>query len=440
MLNNNAGRMHVPEDKDQALVQTPYGKGMVIRTRRDDSNAISMREIELTDWVKPKRSTGRPQRPSKLYSPAKFPSVKPEVGSEVITIFGRGKVVETRNDQMVAVKISSWRLAGRSIVTCYIRQDAVQVVRPHKHYEMNAYEKVEHGQHLKQEASAKFAVKKYEEALELYAKAVDAVRYVQHTKDSSNELRSDLLVVMITCCNNAATCCIQLQQWDRAYKFGKNALILLDALYKKKGNSKIHKLLNREGYRDSQLFGSWKTKSYLVCARSLVERHRNEEAIDTCKTALEVVSEYKIAGDTMYQQLQGQEKQIRRLLVASKERKKVEKKKEKRRARAMFGGVEEKKDSEKKELTVETTESYPAAKERPPVQPNLVLQTESIDKLVKLEAKDRAKRVSFADGSTPGSIEDDNEPSFFEEHQEALFVLAGLGLGAALVTSLFRRR
>ena len=101
---------------------------------------------------------------------------------------------------------------------------------------------------------------------------------------------------------------------------------MLDALYKKKGNSKIHKLLNREGYRDSQLFGSWKTKSYLVCARSLVERHRNEEAIDTCKTALEVVSEYKIAGDTMYQQLQGQEKQIRRLLVASKERKKVEKK------------------------------------------------------------------------------------------------------------------
>ena len=66
--------------------------------------------------------------------------------------------------------------------------------------------------------------------------------------------------------------------------------------------------------------------------------------------ALEVVSEYKIAGDTMYQQLQGQEKQIRRLLVASKERKKVEKIKEKRRARAMFGGVEEKKDSEKKEL------------------------------------------------------------------------------------------
>ena len=116
-----------------------------------------------------------------------------------------------------------------------------------------------------------------------------------------------------------------------------------------------------------------------MCARSLVERHRNEEAIDTCKTALEVVSEYKIAGDTMYQQLQGQEKQIRRLLVASKERKKVEKKKEKRRARAMFGVVEEKKDSEKKELTVETTESYPAAKERPPVQPNLVLQTESIE-------------------------------------------------------------
>ena len=432
---------YIPEDKDQALVETPYGKGLVIRTRKDGKNGNAlMREIALTDWVKPERSKG-PQRPSKLFSPTKFPSVKPEIGNDVMTVYGRGKVIELRPNDQCVVQISSWRLAGRSKVTCYLARDAVQVVRPHKQYEMTVHEKVEHGQELKKQASTMFCAKKYKEALELYAKAVDAVRYAQHTKDSSNELRSDLLVVMITCCNNAATCSLQLREWDRALEFGKNAVILLDALYEKKGNSKIHELLNKEGFKDSQLFGAWKAKSYLVMARALAERHFTEESIDNLKKGLNVVTEYKKEDDSMYKQLQGQEKELYKLLVACKERRKAERKKEKQRARAMFGATEEKKDPDNKDAEPHTTtNTHQKKSDKPesiPKKYDIKMQkaTENDPKRRKIPKK----KVSFADGSTPGSV-DDEEPSFFDEHKEALFILAGLGLGSTLVHMLLKRR
>jgi hypothetical protein len=79
-----------PEDNDKIVLHTPYGRGVVLRTRQTISG-ISMMEIELTDWTKAKVSRGR-RRPSMLFSPTKFPPVNPELGDEVITLFGRGKV------------------------------------------------------------------------------------------------------------------------------------------------------------------------------------------------------------------------------------------------------------------------------------------------------------------------------------------------------------
>jgi hypothetical protein len=442
MAANKFGGMHVPEDKNQALVKTPYGKGLVIRTGKDEANGQElMREIELVDWMRPGAST-RPQRASILYSPTKFPSITPAVGSEVTTIYGRGKVVELRDDdQVVVVRISSWRLAGRSMVTCYLSPDAVQVVRPSKIYEMSIHEKVEHAQELKQEASAKFALKEYENALQLYAKAVDTVRYVQHKKDSTNELRADLLVIMITCCNNAATCCLQLHQWDRAQKFGKNGLVLLDALYEKKGNSKIHKILNREGVGDSQLFGAWTVKSYLVIAKGLAETHENQEALDNLKKALEAITMYKKEGDAKYQQLQGQEKQTRKLHIACKDRLKAERKKEKQRAMAMFGGGSEE-DSDKKESNPEPVKLRQNGDTSLKAAASDTAQSDPAQKAEDTNPSRRdppKKRVSFADGSIPGSIDDDTEPWFLDEHKEALLIVAGIAMGSALVHMLFRK-
>ena len=121
MFDGKYGGLHVPEDKDQALVTTPFGTGLVVRTRKDEkSGKVIMREIELCDWLKPEASKG-PQRPCVLFSPTKFPSVRPQLGSEVLTVYGRGKVVEVRDDKTVVVKLANWRLAGRSLGFFFMR-------------------------------------------------------------------------------------------------------------------------------------------------------------------------------------------------------------------------------------------------------------------------------------------------------------------------------
>jgi hypothetical protein len=171
----------IVEGKDQKLVQTAYGIGLVRRTRHTGDAPIN--EIEL-DWNK---STN--QRPTMLYSTTNFPSSRAEIDSEVITAFGRGKVIDIRADKIIVVQISSWRLARRSLVTCYLSEEAVAVVKPRRIFEMNVYEKIEHAQKLKEDAARNFSSKNYYEALQLYSKAVDAVRYIQHKRDSSNEAR-----------------------------------------------------------------------------------------------------------------------------------------------------------------------------------------------------------------------------------------------------------
>lgn len=259
---------YVPNDKDQRIVNTPYGKGIVIRTRKNNAvqqKSASMHEIELVGRMidsREKVPSPTSKKPQMLYTPIKFPSVSPVVGSDVLTKWGRGKVKEIRDDdgKTHVVKLSSWRLANRSSVFCYVSARECEVVKPRRIYDMDVFEKVEHANELKQQATAKFKNKDYHGALELFAGAVDAVRYVQHGLNSTNELRADLIVVMITCSNNAALCSSKKEDWERAAKFGQNALVLIEALEEKGSESKIKKVLNNDGIGDSQLFGSWKVK------------------------------------------------------------------------------------------------------------------------------------------------------------------------------------
>jgi hypothetical protein len=265
------GDSFVPEDKDQALVITPFGNGVVLRTRPNDTKmGETMKDIALTDWTLPEStdttanvtSISISSRPNMLYSTQNYPSVAATVGCDVLTQWGRGKVLEIRNDtqQTHVVQISSWRLAGRSTVKCFVAAKDIQVVRPYRIYDMSVFEKVEHANDLKTQATTKFVAKDYDAALQLYAKAVDAVRYIQHGPESSNELRADLVVVMVTCSNNSGTCCLQLKDWEHAAKYGINALALVDALEKKKDSSKILKIMNKDGISDSQILGTWKVK------------------------------------------------------------------------------------------------------------------------------------------------------------------------------------
>jgi tetratricopeptide (TPR) repeat protein len=513
MIRGNKYGSHAPEDKHKSIVETPYGRATVLRTRLDeDDGSVTMRELELTDWKTtasatsasatsasataahsheasqpqqpPKDETSRgPVRPATLFSPKQYPSVLPAVGDDVICLYGRGKVIQVRSSssssstepeqgpgpepgqqqQQVVVRLSSWRLAGRSLITCYLSVHAVQVVRSKKLYEMNVYERVEFAQHLKQTtAAADFSAKNYGAALQTYAAAVDALRYVQHTSDSSNEVRADLVVLMITCSNNAATCCTKLLHWDEAETFARNTLIIIDALEPKRGK-RIHVLLNQSGYTDVKMFGEWKVKSCIIIAKALAEKGDYDEAMEILKTAREVIDKYTVAAaaaeDANQQPQQpvvalnqqsvktliANGKEIKKLHTQCKDRRKVERDKEKKRARAMFGGggaggaspspspvSEEKKDfdADADDLTEKPSQTTAAAAAVAAPERHTVIGTatpESLDGMAQ-------KKVSFS--NDPDDVQmferDDTAKSVGEEPEwyQDTEVLAGLAMFA----------
>jgi len=308
----------------------------------------------------------RSREPNMLYTPKDYPSVPPSIGDDVICEYGRGVLTEIA-DEKYTIELASWRLSGRSNVTCHVTT-APKVVRKHTLGEMDSAEKVALAKSQKVQAAKFFSEKDYLGALNTYASAVDKVRNVQHDHTSSNEVRADLVVIMITCSNNAATCCIKLAKWEEASKFAKNALIMLDALFRKRG-MKIHTILNNEGIIDAKLFGEWRVKSYLVVARACMEQGEVEDAIAILKKAkglgMPYIDEFSSSSSdrkeekTSLRALALQMKEIKRLITEYSEKRKaakmIEKKKAKVMAKALFGGDSGKENATPgKENTVQT--------------------------------------------------------------------------------------
>ena len=338
-----------PEDPDQKLVQTPFGKGLVVRTRSKDG----IREIVLFQNQDGDLATeasmsrlNRRKHKMTLYTTQDYPSIPPTVGDDVLAPFGRGRIMEIRqqattdsngtndppnDDPIVHVRLSSWRLANRSLVNCFVTLSSVTLVRAKEPKEMTTYEKIRLAQELKQSAAKHFAAKENEAALRTYSRAVETVRNVQHGHDSNNHLRADLVVVMITCCNNAGTCCVRLQQWDEAMQFAQSARLLLVALENKKG-LRIHTILTKEdGISNAKIFGEWLIKTFLIQGKAYMEKKRYEEALNTLQQTDKILREYG-------SNLTAQEKEVKRLIALCTQKRKHERKLEKKRAQAMFGG------------------------------------------------------------------------------------------------------
>lgn len=422
---------YTPEDKNQALVVTPYGRGLVLRSGRDDG----IREIQLTEWEMASSRRGVPPN-AVLYTPQSFPSVKPLNGDHVTCQWGRGVIQAIRKDGTIVVELSSWRLANRSRVKCYLQPSAVQVVRKKTKSEMDVFERVELANEYKALANKQFAQKLYEPAVLTYSKAVDAVRYVQHDSNSSNEVRADLIVAMITCSNNAGTCSVHLHKWDQAIKFAKNALVLIDALYPKRGG-KIHTILNRDGYLDSKIFGEWRVKSYLLLARAQFERKDYDEALETLQGATIILNEFN--GKTSA--LLSQEKEVKKLKAHCEREDKAVKKLEKKRARAMFGGgsspnkdpnigqVKNGESARSVEVTTPATMSDTQVQPEPLHSPSGPMTSSSEN----LTSKP-VKKVAF---SVPEYEEfEEEEVPWYAEHWEALTlttaIVVAVGVGVLL--------
>jgi len=464
-------------DKDQKLVKTPYGKGLITKTRpQKDPNIPPVQEIRLLEWEDAKSNQIKSKRSTILYSTSDYDSVTAKRGDDVITPYGRGTITESVSVRLLNkgktdpvtkepigeqvmtkyhIQLNLWRLAGRSRVKCFLFSNQVKVLRKKVLFEMNAVERVEFAMKQKRAASEIFGQKKYREALNVYSGCIDAVRYIQHDTDSNNECRADLIEVMVTCSNNAATCCVQLQMWEEAFKFAKNALILLNAMFGKRG-AKIHTILNRDnGHCDAKIFGEWRVKSRLIMARSLFEKDGHDLALEELRMARKHIA-YYIAGEgttkeggkdyalskASVSKMRIQEKEIAKLKAKITEKKKELLKFEKARAKAMF--AEKPKDK--------VDPSTLNGKSRDKIENN---NSESIEDAEKKEkdasvdsdntagqSKRMQKRVSFASNLEERHEiveEEEEDDPWYEEHKEAFILLAIGGLAFASVFARTRR-
>lgn len=434
---------YYPGDPDQYLVQTPYGEGLIIRTRPNPRHSIApIKEIRLLDWEKAANSTKlSSKRNSTLYSTQDYPSIEPKKGDDVETPYGRGHVVETvtvriLSKNLVLLKyhiiLDSWRLAGRSRVKCYLFSHQVRTLRKKTLMEMNATERVEFALRQKSAATIAFSEKKFQQALNIYAGCIDAVRNVQHDNNNNNECRADLIEVMVTYSNNAATCCIQLRMWEEAFRFSKNAIILLNALYNKRG-MKIHNILIKDrGYCDTKLFGEWRVKSRFVMARSLYEKDDFEEALEELREAREYIM-YYVAGEgcentptakESVKRLRALEKQMASLRIDVITKKKALLQKEKARAMAMFSVESSDSKNEQEDATVAMNGNATM---------DQINRSDSDEKKELLK-----KKVSFASKleETREIPEDEveEEDAWYHKHKEAFILLA---LGGIFAISIY---
>ncbi len=478
-----SNKVNFDVDKDQLLVQTPYGRGLVVKTRMKNLTTSTasfgtLKEIRLLDWEYGSNSTNRKSSAYKcpmLYSTIDYPSVTVRKGDEVLTPYGRGVVEEivyvkirrknskssyvpqsTEEEILLKYRVllSSWRLAGRSRVRCYLFSCQVKVVRCKTLAEMDAIERVDFAMKQKDRAKKFFAEKKYLNALNLYAEAVDAVRYIRHTSNNSNECRADLLAVIVTCSNNAATCCIQLQRFQEASQYAKDALLLLNALHGKRG-MKIHSILLKDNkLSDPKLFGEWRGKSCLIIARSKAEKQLFEESLNNLRSAKDYVMFYiKDKKSPEQKRLREILKEISKVKNGISEKRKAILKKEKERAKAMFTntltrGADHGTSTTQSNNTailndLDATERNKGTKSTDESKSTSCASTASTTSAQKsskelcttTKHKNAVKRVSFADNLEERHIletrNDDEEEPWYEEHKEALLLLAIGGLAFA---------
>jgi hypothetical protein len=258
-----------------------------------------------------------------------------------------------------------------------------------------------------------------------------------------------------------------LKKWDEATRFAQNALILLDALYAKRG-MKIHKILNKEGTIDAKLFGEWRVKSYLVVALCCIERKDEDGAIAVLKKAKLVAMEFIDSINSKQQSsisneesaslkgLTSQIKEVRRLMTDCTGKKKATRDMEKRRAQAMFSPVKEvpnklsrdandvdasfdKPSTPDDAVNNKTEQEARSTHQQEETSPNTPPPLKGVLNGKKGDRRNLRKTVSFS--QKPPQIKEfdstiDNEDAWYSKHKEALAMVAVAGLSVFAFVSL----
>jgi tetratricopeptide (TPR) repeat protein len=218
---------------------------------------------------------------------------------------------------------------------------------------------------LKQKASRLFQAKQYQEALQLYRQIVQVISQSpssQNDNEGDLHARADVLILMITSCNNAATCSMsmataatnhgsvgqgeQLSQdsYQDANIFAQQAQSLIATLQRNKGGE-IHAILKHD-YADSKIFGEWLVKSIFIQAKVRAVRYQDyaqantliQEARSIVRTYLDNIS----TKSNSKKILVSLDRDLIKLHKYCREQQQVVTQREKEQAKAMFGGKETK--------------------------------------------------------------------------------------------------
>lgn len=314
-------------NRDVILVCRPYDEGSVVRP------TPRVQVIDLPLSIKT----------------LQLPDLDASLGDTVRCLYGTGRVVEIRPaKQQVVVRLHSWELAtAHNQVTCYLNMRSVTVVGAKKVHAMTAEERIEYAQSIKVQAEQAVAAKDFTGALEIYQTVLQDLEYDNLSPSAkSSKVKADLVLLQITCSNNAATCCSQLQHYEEASKFAAQALKLLENVAQQR-SKRVHKLLNDAGYTDAKLLGDWKVKALLVVAKNLVLTLQMEEASKVLATARQVIAQYSSSTTTasgtdnnvsaVQRNLALSDKQARKLERACDKSIKAQLKTAKKQQRKVFG-------------------------------------------------------------------------------------------------------
>lgn len=141
-------------------VVTPYGQGKIFQFSNDKISVIP------TGW-----DLANGQKPTFYMNPK---DVQPlyAVGETVMSHFGRGRIVEIReNDNIYVVNTTDWFLANGKAPTLYLNDSSIKKIHPSE-FDV-AFKKA---LLMKEQAKEFYVSKKFNDAKLKYAAAVDQIR------------------------------------------------------------------------------------------------------------------------------------------------------------------------------------------------------------------------------------------------------------------------
>lgn len=281
------------------LVTTPYGKGIVKEIRGIEKNQIV---IVPTNW-----RLANEQKPI-FYLNRK--DIKPlfEINAIVMTTFGKGKIINIRDeDGVYIIELSQWILATNKSPRLYLNSDSIQSIDNNIKGENDSSAETSPMASLFEQSMKKigefkdngndfFKNKNIDEAIRCFISALNILRNLaseEFVQSLSNIDKARILEKSIPCQNNLALCYIKTKQWSDCVIFSQNAVALINSIEKqmKLGISEVWRELEESlGITKNEFFVKWKRKSLYYLGRSLMMTKEYSESIPRLKEALSLFS------------------------------------------------------------------------------------------------------------------------------------------------------